>query len=244
MEERGARLLLAGATGMVGGLALRDCLGRPEVSRVTVIGRRATGIEDPRLREVRHDDFTDFGGAEAALANQDCALFCLGAYTGAVDDETFRTITVDYTVAFAEALRKESPDAVFCLLSGQGADPSERSRMAFARYKGAAENALLDMSFPRLHLFRPGYIYPVEPREEPNATYRLIRLLYPLVRRIYPNIGVASDDLARAMVDAALEGTGEHTDPVLENRDIRKLAESRAGSRAPAPADRGSVDSP
>lgn len=111
--------------------------------------------------------------------------------------------------------------ATFCFLSGQGADQTEKSRMAFARYKGAAETALLDIGFPRVHIFRPGYIYPVTPRKEPNLVYTISRFLYPLLRRLYPNIGIPSEDLARAMVHAGIYGTGGIENPILENKDIR-----------------------
>jgi hypothetical protein len=90
-----------------------------------------------------------------------------------VSDAELRTITVDYTIEFARVLRSSSPDAAFSFLSGNGADPTGRSRLAFARYKGEAEKALLAAGFPRVYLFRPAYIYPVEPRKEPNFTYRL-----------------------------------------------------------------------
>ena len=210
---------------MVGGCALRICLENPDVSMVTVIGRNPTGIDDARLREVVVDDFTEFTALEDTLENQDITLYCLGAYTGAVPDDLFRQITVDYTLAFAGALSKASPQAAFCFLSGQGADPTEKSRMSFARYKGAAETSLLNMGFPRVHIFRPGYIYPVTPRKEPNLMYTITRFLYPLVRRLYPNIGITSEDLARAMVHAGQYGTGENENPVLENRDIRLMKE-------------------
>jgi uncharacterized protein YbjT (DUF2867 family) len=160
---------------------------------------------------------------EDILENQDAVLYCLGAYTGAVPDDLFREITVDYTIAFAKALHKASPQAAFCFLSGQGADQAEGSRMAFARCKGAAENALLKIGLPRVHIFRPGYIYPVTPRKEPNLMYTISRFIYPLVSRIYTNIGISSEDLARAMVHAGLYGTDEYENPVLENKDIRSM---------------------
>lgn len=219
------RMILTGATGMIGGLVLRDALRRKEIEQVTSIGRRRAGLTDPRLREVLHDDFSDFRPIMDAFEHQDLAIFCLGAYTGSVSDRELRTITVDYLVAFARILYAKSPQAAFCLLSGMGADPSQRSRVAFARYKGMAESALMTAGFFRLHIFRPAYIYPVRPRQEPNVGYRMMRALYPLIRRIYPNVGIASDDLARAMLDAGIHGTGEHASPVLENRDIRHLAE-------------------
>jgi len=209
---------------MVGGLALRDGLRRPEVTELTSIGRRRTGVEDPKLTEILHRDFTDYGPIASHFDHCDAALFCLGAYTGAVPDRELREITVDYPVAFADALYAGSPDAAICLLSGQGSDPTGRSRIAFARYKGEAEKALLARGFPRVHIFRPGYIYPVTPRREPNLGYRIFRWLYPGLRLLYPNIGIPSDDLARAMVDAGLHGVPDHPSPVLENRGIRALA--------------------
>ncbi len=221
MNERS--LILTGATGMVGGHALELCLSHPEVGRVTSLGRRATGIEHPKLQEVIHDDFLGYGAVADALAGHDVALYCLGVYTGAVAADEFRRITFEYTQAFAEALHARSPGAAFCFLSGAGADPSEKSRMAFARHKGAAEKALLTTGFPRTHVFRPGYIYPMQRRKEPNLTYRLSRGLWPVLRRLWPNAGVPSVDLARAMVHAGLHGTAPHEEPVLENRDIRQL---------------------
>jgi uncharacterized protein YbjT (DUF2867 family) len=217
------RIIITGATGMVGGCVLRICLENPDVSQVTAIGRSRTGINDARLREVVIDDFTDYSALTDALENQDAALYCMGVYTGAVSDDLFRQITVDYTLAFARSLHRASPQAAFCFLSGQGADQTQQSRMAFARYKGAAEKALLEIGFPRVHLFRSGYIYPVTPRKEPNPVYTITRFLYPLLRRIYPNIGISSEDLAAAMVHAGLYGTGENENPVLENRDIRSM---------------------
>ena len=139
MSEK--RIVITGATGMVGGCALRICLENPDVSMVTVLGRSRTGLNDARLREVVVDDFSDYSALTEALENQDVALYCLGAYTGSVPDDLFRQITVDYTLAFAKSLHRASPQAAFCFLSGQGADQTEKSRMAFARYKGEAEKA-------------------------------------------------------------------------------------------------------
>lgn len=221
------RLLLTGATGMVGGLVLRQALDHPDVAEVTSLGRRPAGPSHPNLTEVFHDDFGDFShlptDSPNPFAGQDLGLFCLGVYTGTVPDEELRRVTVDYAVAFARALHGRSPDATVCFLSGQGADRTESSRISFARYKGMAENALLELGFPRVHVFRPGYIYPVEPRREPNLAYRIFRGLWPVVGRIAPNLGIRSDDLARAMLDAGLHGTPGHDGPILENRDIRQL---------------------
>jgi uncharacterized protein YbjT (DUF2867 family) len=221
-----ARLAIVGATGMVGGYALLYALNCPTIGLVTAIGRRSLGISHPNLKEVPHQDFADCSALADALAGQDAAVFCLGAYTGAVSDAELRKVTVDYTVEFGRVLRAAGPAAVFSFLSGSGADPTGRSRLAFARYKGEAEKELLAAGFSRLYIFRPAYIYPVEPRKEPNFSYRVLRSIYPVFRMLFPNQVIRADDLAHAMVDAVIWGTDKPESRVLENRDIRAIVKS------------------
>jgi uncharacterized protein YbjT (DUF2867 family) len=220
------QLVIVGGSGMVGGYALGYALEHPAIGRVTAIGRRKLGISHPKLHEVLHQDFGDCSALAGALSHQDAALFCLGAYTGALPDAQFRAVTVDYTVAFARVLRSSSPGARFSFLSGSGADPTGRSRMAFARYKGEAENSLLASGFPHVYIFRPAYIYPVEPRKEPNFSYRFLRGIYPVFRALFPNQVIRADDLARAMVDVVVSEIGVAPSRVFENRDIRALVQS------------------
>ena len=220
------RLVIVGATGMVGGYALGYALDHPSVARVTAIVRRKLAFSHPKLNEVLHKDFAECSPLAEVLSAQDAAAFCLGAYTGAVMDAELRTITVDYTVEFARVLHAGSPEAAFSFLSGSGADPAGRSRMSFARYKGEAENALLAAGFPRVYLFRPAYIYPVKPRKEPNFTYRLMRGIYPAFRMLFPNQVIRADDLARAMVNVVVQKTAERETQVFENRDLRAMIRS------------------
>jgi uncharacterized protein YbjT (DUF2867 family) len=218
------RVVIVGASGMVGGYALRYALENPAVGRATSIGRKKLGISHPKLNEVVHRDFADCSPLAETLSSQDAAVFCVGAYTGAVPDAELRKITVDYTIEFARVLRGSSPGAAFSFLSGGGADPTGRSRIPFARYKGEAENALLAAGFPRVYIFRPAYIYPVEPRKEPNFSYRLLRWIYPAFRVLLPNQVIRADDLAYAMEDVAVHGTEQRGGSVFENRDIRTMA--------------------
>jgi uncharacterized protein YbjT (DUF2867 family) len=211
---------------MVGGYALHYALENAAVASVTAIGRRKLSISHPKLKEVLHEDFADCSALTETLSGQDAAVFCLGTYTGTVPDAELRAITVDYTIEFARVLHSSSPDAGFSFLSGSGADPTGRSRLAFARYKGEAEKALLGAGFPRVYVFRPAYIYPVEPRREPNLSYRLMRAIYPAFRVLFPNQMIRADDLAGAMVDVVVRRTGERRTLVLENRDIRAMVES------------------
>jgi uncharacterized protein YbjT (DUF2867 family) len=223
LSEKQMRLVIVGATGMVGRYALRYALNNPTMRGVTAIGRRKLGISHPKLKEVVHRDFADSSALADDLSGQNAAVFCLGTYTGAVSDKEFRTTTVDYTVEFARVFRSSSPNAAFSFLSGSGADPTGRSRMAFARYKGEAEKALLEAGFPRVYIFRPAYIYPVEPRKEPNFGYRFLRGFYPAFRLLFPSHVIRADDLARVMVDVAVRATEERESLIFENRDIRSL---------------------
>jgi uncharacterized protein YbjT (DUF2867 family) len=175
-----------------------------------------------------HQDFSDCSQLAQTLADQDAAVFCLGTYTGSVTDAEMRTITVDYMVEFARVFRGSSPDASFSFLSGSGADPTGRSRMAFARYKGEAEKALLGSGFPRLYIFRPAYIYPVDPRKEPNFSYRLLRSVYPVFQLLFPNQVIRADDLAKAMVDIVIRRGAGTEGVILENRDIRTMVDRSA----------------
>jgi uncharacterized protein YbjT (DUF2867 family) len=219
-------LVIVGATGMVGGYALRYALDNSAIGNVTSIGRKKLGISRVRLKEVLHQNFADCSALADALSDQDAVVYCLGTYTGSVSDAELRAIAGDYTIEFVRVLRSSSPNAAFSFLSGNGADPSGRSRLAFARYKGQAEKALLAAGFPRVYIFRPAYIYPLEPRREPNFNYRLLRAVYPVFRVLFPNQAIRADDLGRGMVDVAISGTGERRSLVLENRDIRAMVES------------------
>lgn len=223
-------VLIAGATGMVGGTALRHLLASPDVTHVTALGRRPCGLAGPVVSDVLCPDLADLSAVQEAFDRVDAALFCVGVYTGSVPDDVLRTITVDHAIRFGEALRAHSPKAALCFLSGQGADPSGKSRASFSRYKGAAENALRSLGLARVHVFRPGYIYPSEPRTEPNVGYRAMRVLYPTIKAVWPNFGVSSDDLGRAMAHAAIHGLPGRP-VVLENADIRAVA----AAEAPAP---------
>ena len=226
------RLVIVGATGMVGGYALRFALEDSAVISVMAIGRRPLGISHPKLNEVIHQDFGDCSGLAEPLSGQDAAIFCLGVYTGTVSDTQLREVTVDYPIEFARVLHLSSPDSAFSFLSGSGGDQSGRSRMAFARYKGEAETALLRTGFSHVYIFRPAYIYPVEPRKEPNLGYRVLRTVYPVFRTLFPNQVIPADDLARAMVEVVLSQNEQG--PVFENSQIRMMVGSIRGTHTAA----------
>jgi len=221
-ESVGKRVVLLGASGMVGKLILELAVSSPKVLQVTSIVRKSGGFKDPKLKEVVHSNFLDFSAIESELVDQDVCFFCIGVYTGQVKADEFRKITVGFTEAFARSLRANSQKTSFVFLSGQGADSSEKSGILFAKEKGRAENILLSLNFNQTFLARPGYIYPTTPRREPNFSYVVFKYAYAwLLRFVYPNIGITSTELARAMFRAGMSGAPK---TILENKDLRALA--------------------
>ncbi len=217
-------VLITGSTGMVGSLVLKECLERDDVGKVTAIVRRKTGIKHPKYIEVFHNDFLNYLKIIKFFKNQDICIYCIGVYTGKVDRDDFRKITVDYTRAFAEILKANSKNITFTFLSGSGADSNEKSSMMFSKDKGIAENILLKSGFDKVYIFRPAYIYPTIPRVEPNFTYKLSRKIYELFGgKFLSAISITSLELAKAMVNISINGSGIK---IIENKDIRKYSNS------------------
>ena len=211
-------ILILGATGMVGNAILTQCLDRPDVREVRVITRRPMALSHPKLVQKAQDNFLDFSGSKALLQGVDYCFYCVGVYTGQFPPETFREITVDYLNALVAALKDESPRVSFCLLSAQGADVKETSRIMFARDKGAAENGVKNAQFDRAYFFRPGYIYPSVERKEPTLLYRFMRRIYPLIGW-EPHLSVTSAHLAKTMIDVTFSNAQT---AVFENYTIRR----------------------
>jgi uncharacterized protein YbjT (DUF2867 family) len=214
----GKHVMITGATGMVGNLVLKQCIEEDTIEHITLISRSPHSTSHSKISEVIHENFSDYSSISNRFRDVDVAYFCLGAYTGAVPKDMFRKITVDFTKAFGRTLKKESPKAVLCFLSGQGADRSEKSRVQFARDKGEAENFLIGLRFNRLHIFRPAYIYPSTKRKEPNVFYAISSWLYPVIfKPLGSKYSITSVQLAKAMYLAGLNGCDLET---LENKDI------------------------
>jgi nucleoside-diphosphate-sugar epimerase len=212
-------VIITGSSGMIGKLILRKCLDDKEIATVTIITRKLMDSMHPKLIQVLHADFLDYTNIESKLQNQDICFYCIGVYTGQVSTTEFQKITVAFTEVFARALKKNSNNVSFCFLSGQGADSTEKSRVLFAREKGIAENILLKLQFKSIHIFRPAYIYPETPRQEPNFVYKLMRFLYKPIKYMMPNMTITSTQLADKMVAVGKEAG---TKIIYENVEIKE----------------------
>lgn len=210
-------VLVTGPNGNVGSGVVHACLGHPSVGRILVLTRRPLHLDDPKVEEVVHDDFMDFSTLEDRLSCLDACYWCLGvSQTKVRREEAYHRITHGFTMAAARVLERLNPGMTFCFLSGLGTDPTQRSRMMWARVKGKAEADLLGMDLD-VYNFRPGFVHPVKGARSSTLTGTL---LYPFIKRSRKWC-VEADELGLAMINATLHGYGTRT---LENADIRRLA--------------------
>ena len=212
------KVIITGSTGMIGGLVLQLCLQNNQISQIVSLVRKSTNLNHPKYLEVLVDDFNNYDKISSLFTNVDIIYYCLGAYTGTLPSEAFRKVNFDFPLSLAKSVVAVSPNANFCLLSGQGADRSEKSKMQFARDKGAVENSLSLIGFKSFHTFRPGYIYPSKKRKEPNFFYLITRYLYPIVKILGKSFSITDEQLAYVIFSVGLHG---YEKEILENQDMR-----------------------
>jgi len=219
------KVILFGATGMVGQGVLRECLLDPGVERVLVVGRRGTGLEHDKLREIVREDLFDLSSVEAELAGYDACFFCLGVSSAGMSEPDYTRVSHDLTMAAAQVLAKVNPGMTFIYVSGAGTDSTESGRTMWARVKGRTENALLKLPFKAAYMFRPGFIQPMHGIRSRTRLYRALYTavgpLYPLWKTLFPGFVTTTEKVGRAMIRAARDGAPK---AVLENRDINALA--------------------
>lgn len=222
------KVILFGATGMVGKGALRECLLDPDVTEVLVVGRSPLGRKHAKIREVVHKDLYDLSPIAPQLAGYDACFFCLGVSSVGMSEADYTKITHDLTLAVAHVLAQQNPQMVFLYVSGTGTDSTERGSSMWARVKGRTENELLREPFRAAYMLRPGYIQPLHGVKSKTPLYRgfyvVLSWLYPVIRLVARKYVITTEDLGRAMIHIAKSGAPKR---VLENSDIEALVSSR-----------------
>jgi uncharacterized protein YbjT (DUF2867 family) len=219
-------VVIFGASGMVGSGVLLECLDDPKVRSVLVVSRTSCGISHPKLRELIRSDFFDYTDLTNDLKRFDACFFCLGVSSVGMTEAAYTRVTYDLTLAAANALVRLDPDLVFCYVSGENTDSTERGRSMWARVKGRTENALLRLPF-RAYMFRPGFIQPRKGVRSKTgwyqAFYNVLAPFYPVLQRLAPKHVTTTENVGRAMIRVAATGYAKR---VLENPDINALATS------------------
>jgi uncharacterized protein YbjT (DUF2867 family) len=218
------KVILFGATGMVGQGCLRECLLDPDVESVLAVGRSPTGQQHAKLREIMHDNFFDFSGLESQLTGFDACFFCLGVSSVGISEERYRHLTYDLTLAAATTLAKVNPGMVFIYVTGRGTDSTERGSLMWARVKGKTENDLLKLPFKAAYMFRPAGIQPLHGIKSKTAwvqaVYVVAAPVLTLLNRVAPKYVTTTEQVGRAMIKVAKDG---YPRPVLESEDISRV---------------------
>jgi uncharacterized protein YbjT (DUF2867 family) len=218
------KVILFGATGMVGQGVLRECLVDPDVERVLVVGRSPTGQQNAKLKEILHSDFFDFSAIESELGGYDACFFCLGVSSVGMDAQRYRHLTYDLTMATAKTLARLNPGMVFTYVTGRGTDSTEQGRLMWARVKGKTENDLLKLPFKAAYMFRPAGIQPLHGVRSKTAWVQAIYVVAsPLLARLArtsPHYMTTTERVGRAMISVARDG---YPKPVLESEDINRF---------------------
>jgi uncharacterized protein YbjT (DUF2867 family) len=218
------KVLIFGATGMVGQGVLRECLLAPEVQLVQTVGRTATGVQHLKLRDLVQKDLFHYTN-EADFSGFDACFFCLGVSSVGMKEADYERVTYDITLAAADTLSRLNPRMTFIYVSGAGTDSSEQGRSMWARVKGRTENALLRLPFKDAYMFRPGAIEASHGERSKTPAYRVFSValnpLLTLLRRIFPDFILTTEQIGCAMLNAARRGAPK---PVLDQKDIRLLS--------------------
>jgi uncharacterized protein YbjT (DUF2867 family) len=219
------KVILFGATGMIGQGVLRECLLASDVELVETVGREPTGVEHPKVREVVHRETRDYSAIERDLTGFDACFFCLGVTSAGMSENDYERVTYGITLAAGETLARLNPGMTFVYVSGQGTDSTEQGRVAWARIKGKTENALLRLRFKGAYMFRPGVIQPLHGVKSKTGWYRMMYtlagpLLTPL-RMLFPAYILTTDQLGRAMLAVARHGAAKN---ILESADIARIS--------------------
>jgi uncharacterized protein YbjT (DUF2867 family) len=220
------KVILFGASGMVGKGVLLECLDHPQVGAVLALGRSPSGLTHPKLRDLLHADLFDYSSIEGELRGWDACFFCLGVSSAGMDETQYTKVTFDLTLAAARTLRKLNPGMTFCYVSGEGTDSTEKGRSMWARVKGKTENAILALGFKGAYMFRPGYIQPMRGITSRTTLYRvfyaILAPLYPLWRLLLPGFVTTTRNMGVAMIRVAEQGAPKN---LLDTRDINALAQ-------------------
>lgn len=215
------KIILTGATGMVGEGVLHECLQDPDVENVLSVSRRASGIEHPKLKEVLVPDFFDLSAIGDQLSGYNACLFCLGVSSIGMKEPEFFKFTHELTLNFAQTVVRHNSDMVFCYISGTGTDSTEKGRLMWARVKGKTENDLMKLPFKAVYNFRPGFMKPTPGLKRTLKAYKYMGWLFPVIRLLMPDKLSTLRQVGLAMINAAKGGYEKN---IIEVRDIKILA--------------------
>lgn len=218
------KVIITGATGMVGEGVLHECLIDSSIQEILVINRRPCNIIHPKLTEIIHDNFYDFTSIEDKLKGFNACFFCLGVSSIGMNEESYHKITYEITLKLANTLNKLNHDFVFCYVSGVGTDSTEKGKIMWARVKGKTENHLIQLPFQKAYMFRPGIIKPTKGLKNTYKIYKVFAPLFPILKILFPKYVCTLKEIGIAMINTVTLGFEKS---VLEVNDIILLSKKQ-----------------
>lgn len=217
------KVIITGATGMVGEGVLHEALNRSDISSVVVVGRKSCGVSHPKLKEIIHGDFNDISPILNDLTSFDACYFCSGVSSVGMKEDEFYKLTYTLTINFAQKLASVNPNMTFCYVSGGSTDSTEKGKVMWARVKGKTENDLTKLPFKAVYNFRPGYMHPTQGLKNTNKYYKYITWMYPFFRKFFPKYVTTLQEMAEAMINVSIKGYSKN---ILEIEDILIMSHS------------------
>lgn len=219
------KVIVTGASGMIGKGVLLECLDHPQVSEVLSIGRKVLDLQHPKLKQLEHKDFSEFESVADKLSGYDACYACMGVSSAGMKEEQYKMLTYDYTMALAKVLYKLNPEMTFTYVSGQGTDSSEKGKVMWARVKGKTENDIFNLGFKQAFAFRPGAIIPMRGVEPSSKMYKFLigKLVWliKLIKKISPDSIVDTTQIGLAMINVTQRGYDKR---IIDPKDILNLA--------------------
>lgn len=216
------KVIITGATGMVGEGVMHECLLDQEITEVLLINRRPAGFQHPKLQEVIVPDFLNFKGVAVDFRQYNACFFCLGVSSVGISKADYERQTYDLTMEVARAIAAQNPGMTFCYVTGAGTDSSEEGRSHWARIKGKTENELLKL-FKNAYMFRPAYMRSMPGLRNTKKYYKFISFLEPVLKLLMPQYVSSLQELGQAMIKTMKRG---YPKPILEVADINEIAKA------------------
>ncbi len=221
MEEK-LRVIITGATGMVGEGVLQECISNKNVEKILLINRKPGGYDHPKIEEILHRDFSDITSLSDKIKGYDACYFCLGVSSIGMNEEQYTKVTYHLTIGFARTLAEVNPQTTFCYVSGAGTDSTGKSKQMWARVKGKTENDLMKLPL-EVYNFRPAFMKPTKGARNVKGFYKVINALYPFFRLLSKTYFLTLEEVGKAMIYVSVHGYQRH---ILEVKDIAQLSKA------------------
>lgn len=215
------KVIITGATGMVGEGVLQECIANPKVEKILLLNRKTSGYSHSKIEEMLISNFNDVSSISEHIKGYAACYFCLGISSIGMNEETYTKITYNLTLDFAKVLSTINPQMTFCYVSGASTDSTEKGKQMWARVKGKTENDLMKLPFKAVYNFRPAFMKPTKGAKNIKGIYKVITALFPLLRPFNPSYFLTLEEVGKAMINASING---YPKSILEVKDISALS--------------------